>query len=195
MELGGKLGNVLWAHIAAHEQRLREGSALVILIPCFDAIEPIPPSIAIYKGEPMTTPRSTTAQTEPTKPAITTILRTGAIGIVIATLINAVLYLIGSTFTFPPDAITPVGEPVTIVPVAMITAVAGAVATVGYLVLTRFLSPRWTNLVMWLTAAAVLIGMFFSPFSIENAPVAEIVILEIMHVVTIVPVYLLTRLY
>jgi hypothetical protein len=137
----------------------------------------------------------TTAQFESTKPAVTTILRIGATGIVIATLINTVLYLIGSTFTFPPDAIAPTGVPVTIVPVAMITAVAGAVATVGYLVLTRFLSPRWTNLVMWLTAAAVLIGMFFTPFGIENVPVAQIVILEIMHLVAASRVYLLTRLY
>lgn len=136
-----------------------------------------------------------TANAESTKPAITTILRTGATGIVIAVLVNAVLYLIGSTFTFPPDAITPVGEPVTIVPVVMITTVAGFVATVGYLVLTRFLSALWTNRVMWIATAAILIGMFFTPFGIENVPVAEIVILEIMHLVAAIPVYLLTRLW
>lgn len=128
-----------------------------------------------------------------TKPTMNTTIRKGAIGTVIAVVVNAALFLIGSTFTFPAEALSPLGEPVTLGPVIIMTLLAGVVATIGYLVLTRFLTLRNANIVMWVVTVLVLIGMVYGPFGIENVPLAEIVILEIMHLVAAIPVYWLTR--
>ena len=130
---------------------------------------------------------------ESTKPAIGGIVRTGLIAAVVAIVVNALLFFIGSLFTFPDNALTPTGDPVTIVPVVVVTLFGGIAATVGYIVLTRFLAKATANRVMLIGGALVLIGMFFNPFSIENVPVAEIVILEIMHIVAAWPVWQLTR--
>ena len=124
---------------------------------------------------------------------IGTIVRKGSIATAIATVMNAGLYLIGTTFTFPADAITPMGVPITIVPVISVSVIAGVTATVGYFVLTVFLAKETANRVMLVLSAIVLIGMFFSPFGIENAPFAQIAILEIMHFVAALPVWRLIR--
>jgi hypothetical protein len=137
---------------------------------------------------------STTVTPSESKPALGAIWKNGLIATAIAVIINALLFLLGSTFTFPAEALTPMGAPITIGPVVILTLLAGLVATIGYTVLTRFLAISTANRVMWIVAVVVLIGMFFSPFGIENVPLAEIVILEVMHLVAgLIPVYLLTR--
>lgn len=129
-----------------------------------------------------------------TKPAIGAIWKNGLLATAIATVINAVLFFIGSLFTFPPDAITPLGVPITIGAVISITLLGGVVATFGYTILTRFLNISTANRVMWIAAVLVLIGMFFSPFGITNVSIAQIVVLEIMHLVAgLLPVSMLTR--
>ncbi|MEM8546322.1 MAG: DUF6069 family protein [Cyanobacteria bacterium P01_H01_bin.119] len=127
------------------------------------------------------------------KPEISTIFRKGCIATVAAVVINAALYLMGSTFTFPADAITPTGDPVTVAPVILASILGGLVATISYFLLTRFLARVTANRVMWVLTGVVLIGMFFTPFGIENVPIAQIVILEIMHFVAALPVWWLTR--
>ena len=132
-------------------------------------------------------------KTEDPKPTIAQTARTGLTAAVAAVVINALLFLIGSIFTFPDDALTPLGEPVGLAPVIVVSAVGGIAATVGYMVLLRFLTKTNANRVMWAFTVLVLIAMFRNPFGIENVPMAEVVILEIMHFVAALPVFALTR--
>jgi ABC-type branched-subunit amino acid transport system permease subunit len=68
------------------------------------------------------------------------------------------------------------------------------VGTIGYTVLSRFLSPASTKRWFTILAVVVIVAMFYSPFGITNAPISEIVILEIMHfVVAGALVYFLPR--
>ncbi len=114
---------------------------------------------------------------------------------VVAVGINAVLYLIGSAFgSFPEDVLTPMGTPIQLIAVVIMTLGGGIVATVGYFVLTRFLSVKMAKIAMWILGILVLGGMFFSPLSLE-LPLFGIVLLEIMHFVAgLLPLGALTRL-
>lgn len=139
------------------------------------------------------TNRATTQKSPETRPALGTILRKGLTGLAIAILVNALLYLVGTTFTFPDTAIAPTGAPVTLAPVLIVTAMGGLTAIVGFFVLTRFLTMRLVNWIMWGATAIALLAMAINPFGITDVPMAEIVILEIMHLVAAVPVFFLTR--
>lgn len=124
----------------------------------------------------------------------TNIIRNGFIGISIASIANGLLYLFSTTFTFPPDAITPMGDPVTLIHVLVSTLIGGLGAILVYFLLTRFLTQPTGRRVMWVLTVLVLIGGFYGPFDIKNVPVSEIVVLEIMHLVAgLAPVYLLTK--
>jgi len=137
---------------------------------------------------------SDTSETQQSNPALAVVWRTGIVAAVVATVINAILFLVGSLFTFPDDAITPMGEPISLALVVIVTFIGGIVATIGYTALTRFLPVKVANRVMWVGAIIVLLGMGLQPFGIENVPVAQIIILEIMHLVaSLLPVGGLTR--
>ena len=137
---------------------------------------------------------SITIQQSQQKPAIGAIWNRGLTAAGGATVVNALLFFMGSSFTFPPEALTPMGQPITIGPVVVMTLLAGVAATVGYTIFTRYWVPIMANRITWVGAAVVLVGMFFSPFGIENASAAQVVILEIMHLVAgLVPVYFLIR--
>lgn len=127
------------------------------------------------------------------KPSVTLIWRNGVIATVVATVINAVLYLAGSTFTFPAEAVSPFGDPITLVPVVLATVFGGVAATIGYTVLTRLLSLQLANRIMWIGIILVLIGMTPGPFGIENVSIAQVIIMQVMHFVAAIPVVMLTR--
>jgi hypothetical protein len=110
-------------------------------------------------------------------------MRAGGMATLVATIINAILFDVGSTFTFPADAITALGGPISLPAVVISTLVSGLLATLGYVVLTRFLSVRVARIVFWVCLALVLLLSAANPFGITNVPIAEIVILEIMHLV------------
>ena len=104
------------------------------------------------------------------------------------------LFLLTSSFAFPPEAITPIGQPVSLPPVIIATLMGGAAATIGYIVLTRFLAVPTARRVLLVLAIIVLIAMAFTPFGITEVPTAQIIILNIMHVVAgLVPVAALMR--
>lgn len=128
-----------------------------------------------------------------TKPGLGVVARRGLTATVIAAVVNIVLFLIGSLFTFPADAITPMGVPVDVTAVAAITTMAGVLATVGYFVLTRVMALKTANRVMLILTILALIGMAFNPFSIANVPAVQIVVLEIMHLVAALPAITLLR--
>lgn len=114
------------------------------------------------------------------------------VAIGVAAVVNAVLFLVGSTFTFPPDALTPMGAPVGLGPVVIFSIVPLLGAAVVYAILNRYTGNP--NRIFYILAGVMFVFMFFSPFGIENVPTAEIVILELMHVVAAGSiVYFLTK--
>ena len=114
------------------------------------------------------------------------LLMAGLWAVVISVAVNVVLYLVGDAMgAFPPDAIAPGPEgrvrPITLGPVVILSAAGPVVGATIYAILRRFTSRAWMVFV-WI-AVAILLIMAVPPFQIENAPVAQVVILEIMHLV------------
>ncbi len=74
----------------------------------------------------------------PTKPGLGVIWRNGLIAVVIAAIVNAILFFIGSALgAFPSSVITPMGTPLTLGPVVLMSAVGILVGTLGYTILSR----------------------------------------------------------
>lgn len=134
----------------------------------------------------------TTTLTQPTvkpavKPTIGAVLQAGAIGILIAAVINLLLYFVATAIGALP-AMSSMGQPITLVPVLIFTIGAGIVATLLYLVLTRFLAPGRANAIFLIIASLVLIGMAFTPVtSIVDPTVATVLVLETMHLAAALP--------
>ncbi len=128
------------------------------------------------------------------KPSFGRIALKGVPPIVIAVGINAVLFLIGNVLgAFPDDVLTPMGTPIQLVAVVITTLLGGIVATIGYFVLTRFLSVKFAKVAMWIIGILVLAGMFFTPLSL-GLPIFGVILLEIMHFVAgLLPIIQLTR--
>ena len=123
-------------------------------------------------------------ETLQTKPSLSGILKNGAIAGGVAVVVNAVLYLVSNALGwFPADVLSPVGTPITLGPVIGMTVFGAVAGTVGYLVLSRFLSRAQTN--RWFTILAVLVLAFMTttPFGLAGAPLMQIVMLEVMHLV------------
>lgn len=134
------------------------------------------------------------SQTRTDRPALASIWRVGILSTLVATILNAALFLIGSAASaFPADALTPLNEPLQFAPVIFLTIGGGLLATIGYTVLTRSLSRSQAKRFMIIVAILVLLGMAGMPFSITNAPVMMIVILEVMHLIAALPVLALLR--
>lgn len=103
----------------------------------------------------------------------------------IAAVLNAILFLIGSsTGAIPADFIIPnAGQPLTIVPVlvsSFLPAVAGGLLLA---VLNRF--TKRPLRIFTIITLAILVFSFIGPLGIPSAPVGLIVILELMHVVVV----------
>lgn len=128
-----------------------------------------------------------------TKPTLSDIARNGAIAIVSATVVNVILFYIGAALGgFPSDVLTPMGTPLTVMNVVIMTVATIFVGAIGYAILNRFVA----NPNLWFVVTSVLIFIAFipSPFSIAGAPVLMIVVLEVMHVVAAAAaIYFLTR--
>lgn len=129
-----------------------------------------------------------------TKPTLGSIVRAGAIGIVVAAIINALLYFISTAIGALP-AMASMGQPITLLPVLTFTIGGGLAATIGYLILTRFLTHGRANTVFVIIASLVIIGMAFTPItSVVEPTVMTVVMLEIMHLATALPpMYTLTK--
>jgi hypothetical protein len=126
--------------------------------------------------------------------AQTNIFHNGAIGIGLAGAANAMLYLLGTTFTFPANAIAPTGSPVLLINVLVSTLIGGLGAVGAYYLLSKFLAQPTARLVMWILTILVLVASIPGPLSITNVPVSEVIMLNIMHLVAgLAPVYFLTK--
>ncbi len=135
----------------------------------------------------------TAVASQASKPTLSTIWRNGLIAIVVAAVVNAVLYFIGAALGWmPATVLTPMGLPVTIVPVVASTVVALVVATIVYSILNRFTGNpnRWFTII----AVIVLVVSAVSPLSLPGAPAMMIVLLELMHLVAgIAAIYFLRQ--
>jgi hypothetical protein len=132
-------------------------------------------------------------QSSATKPSIGAVFQTGMNATFISSISNALIYSAAKLFTFPEGALTPMGVPITVAPVIFNTMLGGIGAMVGFFVLSQFLPRPTANRVMWGIAVVVIVGMSTIPFQIENAPISQIIFLEIMHLVAaLIPVYWLT---
>lgn len=122
------------------------------------------------------------AKMEGQKPGFGQIARQGAIGGIGATVVNAILFFIGSALdAFPPDALTPMGAPVDIMAIVGFSVVSTIAAIVVYFLLHRFLSVERARQFFLILAVLILVGMAFNPLGITNAPTLQIVLLEVMH--------------
>jgi hypothetical protein len=101
-----------------------------------------------------------------------------------AAVVNGVLYLGGDVLgAFPETATVPRrGGPLTLAPVVALSLMAPLMGMGIYILLSRF-TRRAFGLFLAL-AAAVLVFMAFPPFEIEGAPVLQVILLQVMHLVT-----------
>lgn len=130
----------------------------------------------------------TTTLTQPAaKPTIGAVLQAGAVGILIAAVLNLLLYFLATAIGALP-AMSSMGQPITLIPVLSFTVGAGIVATLLYLVLTRFLAPGRANAIFLIIASLVLIGMAFTPITgVVDPTIATVLLLETMHLAAALP--------
>lgn len=128
-----------------------------------------------------------------TKPSVATIWRNGAMATAVSAVGNAILYFVGAALGgFPTDVLTPLGYPITLAPVLIMSIVPVLLGTIAYTILTRL--PVNPNLWFTIITGVIFIAMFFNPFTLAGAPALMIVLLEVMHVVTAgAAIYFLTR--
>jgi hypothetical protein len=129
-----------------------------------------------------------------TKPQFSTIFRQGLLAAVVAALVNAIIFVVGSVLeAFPPDVIIPqAGQPMTIFPVLFTSVVGALVGTLVYALLVRFTGRP--NRIFQTVALVVLVASFASPFTVPDAPPLFYTLLLVMHiVVAAATVFMLTR--
>lgn len=126
--------------------------------------------------------------------SLSEIVKAGLIAAVSAAIINALIFLLGRALgSFPDTALTPAGRPID-APGAALLSVLGVIAgTVVYTVLTRRFDTDKANRWFRIIAVIVLVVMIPTPFGIAGAPVSQIVLLEVMHLVAgLAAIYFLT---
>ncbi|RIK29801.1 MAG: hypothetical protein DCC55_37775 [Chloroflexi bacterium] len=128
-----------------------------------------------------------------TKPSLATIWRSGVLAAAVSAVGNAMLYFVGAALGgFPTDVLTPLGYPITVAPVLIMSIVPVLLGALGYTILSRL--PVNPNLWFTVITVVIFVAMFFNPLSLPGAPALMIVLLEVMHVVTAgSAVYFLTR--
>ena len=116
------------------------------------------------------------------KPSIGGIIKNGAIAGVGAAVVNAILYFIGLPLgAFPEDVLNPMGVPITLGPVVIVTLIGAVMGIVGYIVLTRFLSKPQDDRWFLILAIVILVLMAINPFTLPGVGAMQIIFLQIMH--------------
>jgi len=108
----------------------------------------------------------------------------------ISAVINVVLFFLGSAAGLLPETVLLPGpnEPLTVIPV-IFSSIAGTLAgTVLYVLLCRF-SRASSSRIFRITLLVLGIATLFPPLSIPGAPIGMVLTLELMHIVTIVGMY------
>lgn len=126
---------------------------------------------------------TTMAATETAKPTLGTIAKATGLALVVALVVNTVLYFISTAAGWLPVA-NSFGQEISLVPVLLFTVVPAIAAGVFYFVLTRFLSYANANRWFLIIASLVLIVMALTPITGLTTPTfGAVLMLEIMHLV------------
>lgn len=110
------------------------------------------------------------------------LFRDALLAALVGAAINALLYFVGAALgAFPQSVVVPrANAPLSVFPVVSLTVIAVFAASLVFL-LIALVAPR-PKRIFWTVAVLVFVLMFFTPFSIPEAPVGMIVALELMHV-------------
>lgn len=119
----------------------------------------------------------------------------GAAGTIAAAAVNAALFVTTSSWAFPPDAIIPwAGAPVNLAVIVISTVIGGVLAIGGCALLRRFLPHHANPRQLHGLAAVVLLLMAAFPFMIRSVGPAQIVVLQLMHLVAgLIPLAVILR--
>lgn len=129
------------------------------------------------------------------RPSSANIWKAGVLGAVAAAVVNAVLYFLGRGIgSFPDTALNPMGRPVDLLAVTLLSVLGVLAGTAVYWFLANRMERARANRLFTIMAIVVLVAMIPSPFFVQGAPVSQVVIMEIMHVVAgVAAIYFLTR--
>lgn len=107
----------------------------------------------------------------------------GVRGILIAVVINVILfYIFSTTGIFPKGFIVEQANgPITVIPVIVASIIPLAIATLLYALLARF--TKRANRIFWIIAIAFLLFSLYSPFSIPNVATSMAIGLNVLHIV------------
>jgi len=122
------------------------------------------------------------------KPTAGTIWRNGSIAAVVSAVINVALFLVGSAIGgMPPEVLTPMGVPIQLSAVLLLSVVPVLLGTLLYWILNRFVS----NPNLWFGIAVIIafLVMLPGPLGLAGAPILQVVLLEVMHVVSAAAAY------
>ncbi|MCU0498761.1 MAG: DUF6069 family protein [Anaerolineae bacterium] len=124
-----------------------------------------------------------------------TYLRQNVLPAVIVTpIITVIVYLVLEAIGWMPDTVLvqPANQPITVIPVVMLTIMSTLGASLVYAGLQRFTATP--TRIFYIVAAVVFLIMAIPPFSLPNVPTEMIIALQVLHVAAAVPiVWLLTR--
>jgi hypothetical protein len=135
-----------------------------------------------------------TASTRSVSRPVGDIVKAGLIAAVSAAVVNALVFLLGRALgSFPDTALTPAGRPIDAPGAALLSVVGVIAGSVLYTVLTRRFETDKANRWFRIIAVIVLVAMIPTPLGIAGAPVSQIVLLEVMHLVAgLASIYFLT---
>ncbi|MCU0391829.1 MAG: DUF6069 family protein [Thermoflexibacter sp.] len=113
----------------------------------------------------------------------------GAKGIVVAVVVNAILFFIFSSLGVISEQILiqPANQPITIVPVVMASIVPSILATLFFMALVKF--TKQPVKIFGIIALVLVVLSFASPFSIPTVTIAMAVVLNFMHAVVAGAIY------
>ncbi len=135
----------------------------------------------------------TTETTTDIRPTIAQIARATGLAILVALLINVILYFVSIPLGWLPTESTQ--GPVVLANVVIASVVPIIAGAILYVVLTRFLTYKRANNIFLIIASIVLILMAASPFAALVTPTfGAVLMLELMHLGVGLPtMYFLTR--
>jgi ABC-type Na+ efflux pump permease subunit len=111
----------------------------------------------------------------------------GALALVVAAAVNAVVYLVASSLGAMPQDVDANGQgPITLPMVVAMSAVGAVAGTLVYAFVGRFV--RRPVRVFRLVSAVALVLSFVGPFTIPSAPAAMVAALLLMHTIAAVAV-------
>lgn len=128
------------------------------------------------------TPANTNEVSTATRPLSYRRLTVCALGAAVgAVILNTLLFFLGRNFGAFSPTLRVQGEPFELLPVVLSSFAPVLVGAALFALLPRFVAQP--KRIFGIVALIVLTLMFFTPFTIPNAPTSTIVLLELMHLI------------